>query len=72
MRPCLELGNAHRGGRDRLPADLGDDRGWNTANLGPGRERGELDLEPPRELSLLGEDLRQLGAGVALDHVGRF
>ena len=41
------------------------------AELGPGVERGELDLEPARELPLVRPDLGHGGTGVARDHSDR-
>ena len=47
--------------RRRAGADRGDVGGGDRSELGPAVERGELDLEPARELALLRPDLRISG-----------
>ena len=64
----LELGHALRARRSRL----GDARGClcrHDSQLGPGRRRCELDLEPGRELPLVRPDPGHGRAGVTGDHV---
>ena len=57
-------------GRRRLAAapDRGDVVGGNGAELGPAVERGQLDVQPARQLALLRPDATHLRAGVAGDH----
>ena len=68
----LDLGDA-LGRRHGAPArgSRAASRGGHRADLGPAVERGELDLEPARELALLRPDPAHLRAGVAGDHPGQ-
>ena len=68
LRLALELGHALRRRRLRALADLGDGVRRDGAQLGPGLERGELDVQPARELALLRPDPGHRRSGVARDH----
>src|SRR6185503_19981668 len=65
---ALKLGHALGTRRPGLLPDLRDDGCGNSAELGPGLEGGELDVQPARELALLRPDPGHLGSGVARDH----
>src|SRR3954462_12171482 len=68
LRLALELGDSLGAGRLRTRPDLGDDVSGHDAELGPGLQSGELDVQPARELALLRPDPGHLGSGVARDH----
>ena len=68
LRLALELGHALRRRRLRALPDLGYRVRRDGAQLGPGLEGGELDVQPARELALLRPDPGHLGSGVARDH----
>src|SRR5689334_16615769 len=68
VRLALELGYARRARRARLCADHRDGVGRYRAELSPCLERGELDVQPARELALVRPDPGHLGSGVARDH----
>src|SRR5689334_16175928 len=67
----LDLGDALGRRHDRVGADPRDVGGGHGANLRPPVERGELHVEPARELALLRPDPTHLRAGVAGDHLGQ-
>src|SRR5581483_10134859 len=69
--PALQLGDALRRRRHGGGADGGRVRGRDGAQLGPGVERRQLDLEPARELALVRPDPAHLRTGVAGDHSGQ-
>jgi len=67
VRRRLDLGDAGDVER-RLGLDLGDRLVGYLAELVPGPDGGDLDVEPGLHLRLLGPDGAHLGQGVALDH----
>ena len=71
VRPLLDLAHALRRRRDRGVPDRLRRLGGHAPDLGPRVERGELDLEPPFELSLLRPDPGHRRTGVAGDHPAR-
>ena len=68
VRHRLELRNACRRRRRRPDADRGDRFCGHRPEVRPPVERGQLDLEPARELRLLRPDPRHRRTGVASDH----
>ena len=68
LRLALELRHALRGWRLGAGADLGDGLGRDRAELAPGLEGGELDVEPAREPVLVRPDPSHHGSGVARNH----
>ena len=68
LRLALELGDPLGARRLDPLADLGNRVGGDGAELGPGLEGGELDVQPARELALLRPDPVHLGSGVARNH----
>ncbi len=67
----LELGDPLGARRDGLCADRRHVRRRHVADLRPAVERGELDVEPPREPPLVRPDPGHLRSGVAGDHSGQ-
>src|SRR5215211_766893 len=68
LRPGLELRDPLRRGRNRAGAYLGGVFRRNASELRPRVDRGELDVEPARELVLLRPDPGHFGPRIALDH----
>src|SRR5439155_21164161 len=64
----FELGNPLGRRRPRLLRDRPDGFGRHHAELTPGVQRGELDLQPARELPLVRPDPGNCRSGVARDH----
>jgi hypothetical protein len=65
---ALDLGHALRPRRPCGGADLGDRVERNRAQLAPGLERCELDLQPSREAALVRPDAGHRRSGVTRDH----
>ena len=64
----LDLGHAGGGGSDRALGDLVDRGSGDAAQLGPALQRGQLHLEPARQLRLVRPDPGHGRTGVPRDH----
>ena len=68
MEGRLELGDALGARRHGVCADRARAVGGHGADRGPGVGRGELDLEPARQLALVRPDAGHCRTGVARNH----
>ena len=65
----LDLGHLFRCGRYGALSNFARDLVWDNAEFRPAVERRQLDVQPPRELGLLGPDLGHRRPAVAWDQV---